>query len=103
TAAMESMGGYLVLAFFASQFVDYFGYTNLGMILSVKGAEFLESINFSGLPLIIGFILVSAFLNLFIGSASAKWAIMAPIFVLIMEKLGLSHDLTIIAYRLVIS
>ncbi|HLR21197.1 MAG TPA: AbgT family transporter [Tissierellaceae bacterium] len=100
TAAMESMGGYLVLAFFASQFVDYFGYTNLGMILSVKGAEFLESINFTGLPLIIGFILVSAFLNLFIGSASAKWAIMAPIFVPMMAKLGLSPALTQVAYRI---
>ncbi|MGN9165866.1 AbgT family transporter [Tissierellaceae bacterium HCP3S3_D8] len=100
TEAMKSLGGYLVLAFFASQFVSYFGHTNLGTILSVKGAEFLESIGFTGLPLIIGFIIISAFLNLFMGSASAKWAIMAPIFVPMMMKLGLSPELTQAAYRI---
>lgn len=100
TNAMKSMGGYLVLAFFAAQFVAYFSRTNLGIILSVKGANFLESIGFKGLPLILGFILVSAFLNLFIGSASAKWAIMAPIFVPMMMRLGLSPELTQAAYRI---
>ena len=100
TSAMKSMGGYLVLAFFAAQFVNYFGHTNLGTILSVKGAEFLESIGFTGLPLIFGFILVAAFLNLFMGSASAKWAIMAPIFVPMMMRLGLSPELTQAAYRI---
>lgn len=100
TEAMRSMGSYLVLAFFASQFVAYFGHTNLGTILSVKGAEFLESVGFTGLPLVIGFIIVSAFLNLFIGSASAKWAIMAPIFVPMMANLGLTPALTQVAYRI---
>lgn len=100
TDAMESMGGYLVLAFFAAQFVNYFSYTNLGTILSVKGANLLQNIGFTGLPLIIAFIIVSAFLNLFIGSASAKWAIMAPIFVPMMMRLGLSPELTQVAYRI---
>ncbi len=100
TDAMKSMGGYLVLAFFAAQFVAYFGKSNLGTILSVKGAEFLENIGFTGLPLIIGFILISAFLNLFMGSASAKWAIMAPVFVPMMMRLGLSPELTQAAYRI---
>jgi aminobenzoyl-glutamate transport protein len=100
TTAMKSMGSYLVLAFFAAQFVAYFGRTNLGTILSVKGADFLESIGFTGLPLIIGFIFISAFLNLFMGSASAKWAIMAPVFVPMMMRLGLSPELTQAAYRI---
>ena len=100
TDAMKSMGGYLVLAFFAAQFVAYFGKSNLGLILSVSGAEFLESIGFTGLPLILGFILISAFINLFMGSASAKWAIMAPIFVPMMMRLGLSPELTQAAYRI---
>lgn len=100
TKAMESMGGYLVLAFFASQFVSYFNYTKLGTILSVNGAKFLESVGFTGLPLILAFILISAFLNLFMGSASAKWAIMAPIFVPMMVELGLSPELTQVAYRI---
>lgn len=100
TDAMKSMGGYLVLAFFAAQFVSYFGKSNLGTILSVKGAELLESIGFTGLPLVLGFILVSAFINLFMGSASAKWAIMAPIFVPMMMRLGLSPELTQAAFRI---
>lgn len=100
TEAMKSMGGYLVLAFFASQFVSYFSYTNIGTVLSVNGAKFLESIGFTGLPLIIGFIFITAFLNLFMGSASAKWAIMAPVFVPLMFRVGLSPELTQIAYRI---
>ena len=99
-SGMESMSGFLVLVFFAAQFVNYFTYTNLGTILSVKGAELLESIGFTGLPLIIAFIIVSAFLNLFIGSASAKWAIMAPIFVPMMMRLKLTPELTQVAYRI---
>ena len=100
TVAMESMAGYLVLSFFAAQFVSYFGETNLGTILSIKGARFLESIGFKGFPLIIGFVLITAFLNLFMGSASAKWAIMAPIFVPMFYELGLSPELTQVAYRI---
>ena len=98
--AMSSMGGYLVLSFFAAQFVNYFGKTNLGTIISVNGANFLKSIGFTGLPLIISFVIISAFLNLFMGSASAKWAIMAPIFVPMMVNLGLSPALTQVAYRI---
>lgn len=100
TEAMKSMGSYLVLSFFAAQFVSYFSYTNLGTIVSVKGADFLKGIGFTGLPLVIGFILISAFINLFMGSASAKWAIMAPVFVPMMFRLGLSPELTQVAFRI---
>lgn len=99
TQSMESMGGYLVLAFFAAQFVALFGYSNLGTILSVNGANFLNSIGLKGIPLIVLFILLTGFLNLFMGSASAKWAIMAPIFVPMFFELGLSPELTQMAYR----
>lgn len=100
TSAMKSMGGYLVLAFFAAQFVAFFGKSNLGTILSVEGAGFLERIGFKGIPLVLGFILISAFINLFMGSASAKWAIMAPIFVPMMMRLGLTPELTQVAFRI---
>lgn len=100
SVAMGSLSGYLVLSFFAAQFVNYFGKTNLGTIISVNGASFLKSIGFTGLPLIIAFVIISSFLNLFIGSASAKWAIMAPIFVPMMVNLGLSPALTQVAYRI---
>lgn len=94
------MGGYLVLAFFAAQFINYFSYTNLGTILSVSGADLLEAIGFVGLPLILGFILVTAFINMFVGSASAKWAIMAPIFIPMLYELNISPEMTMMAYRI---
>lgn len=100
TKSMQGMGGYLVLAFFASQFVAYFGKTNLGTLLSVSGAKFLESIGLNGIPLILLFILLSAFINLFMGSASAKWAIMAPIFVPMLFSMGIHPALTQVAYRI---
>lgn len=97
--AMRNMGGFIVLAFFAAQVIEYFSYTNLGLILANSGANFLKAINFTGVPLIIAFILLTAFINLFIGSASAKWGILAPIFVPIFYKLGFTPELTQMAYR----
>lgn len=98
--AMSGMGGYLVLVFFAAQFVAYFNHTNLGTILSYKGGKFLQSTGFVGIPLIVSFVLVAAFLNLFMGSASAKWAIMAPIFVPMFMAIGFSPEFTQAAYRI---
>ncbi|MFD1038907.1 AbgT family transporter [Virgibacillus byunsanensis] len=96
---MASMGMFIVLAFTAGQFVAFFAETNMGLVLGVYGAEFLQSINLSGIPLILLFILIAAFINLFIGSASAKWAMMAPVFVPIMMQLGYAPELTQMAYR----
>lgn len=98
--AMGSMGAYIVLAFFAAQLINYFNFTNLGTILAVSGANFLESINLTGIPLIFGFILVTAFINLFIGSASAKWAILAPIFTPMFYNLNITPEMTLMAYRI---
>lgn len=98
--SMATMGGYIVLVFFAAQFVEYFTYTNLGTVIASKGAAFLKGIGLTGLPLIIGFVLVAAFINIFMGSASAKWAIMAPVFVPMLMELGYSPAFTQMAYRI---
>jgi len=79
--SMNTMGSYIVLVFFAAQFVYFFNYSNLGIILAINGAEFLSELNVPGPLLIALFVLLAAFINLFMGSASAKWAIMAPVFV----------------------
>lgn len=97
---ISTISGFLVLLFFAAQFVDYFNYSNVGIILSVTGANFLKSIGFVGIPLIVSFIIVTAFINIFIAVDSAKWAIMAPIFVPMFMQLGLSPELTQVAYRI---
>ena len=98
--AMETLGGYMVLVFFAAQFVAYFKWTNLGLILAVKGADFLGGSGLEGAPLLIAFILLAAVINLFMGSASAKWALMAPVFVPMMMLLGYDPALTQCAYRI---
>ena len=98
--AMSSMGGYLCLAFVAAQFTSYFNYTNLGTIIAVKGAAILESANIGTIPLLIGFILITAFINLFMGSASAKWAIMAPVFIPMFLKLNIDPAVVQTAYRI---
>lgn len=98
--AMSSMGLYIIIAFFAAQFIAYFNWSNLGIIMAVNGAELLQGIGFKGLPLLIGFILFSAFLNLFIASASAKWAIVGPVFVPMFMLLGYSPAFTQLAYRI---
>lgn len=97
---MGTMGGYIVLAFAAAHLVAFFGWSNLGLITAIGGAGFLESIGFTGIPLLTGFVLVTAFINLFIGSASAKWAIMAPVFVPMLMLLGYSPEVTQGAYRI---
>ncbi len=79
--SMGTMGSYIVLVFFAAQFVYFFNHSNLGIILAIKGAQTLQSIGLTGISLIVAFVLLSAFINLFMGSASAKWAIMAPVFI----------------------
>lgn len=98
--SMSTMGSYIALAFAASQFISYFSWSNLGSILAVKGATFLESTGLTGIPLIIGFIIISGFINLFIGSASAKWVIMAPIFVPMFMAIGYTPEFTQAAYRI---
>ncbi len=98
--AMASMGGYIVLAFAAAQFVAYFAWSNLGTIVAISGANVLQQIGFTGLPLIVAFVLVASFINIMIGSASAKWAIMAPIFVPMLMLMGYSPELTQASYRI---
>ena len=97
--SMETLGSYLVLVFFAAQFVAYFNWTNLGLIIAVKGAEVLQATGLGGIPLMLGFVLTSAAINLVMGSASAKWAIMAPVFVPLFMLLGYTPELSQVAYR----
>ncbi|MCL4839205.1 MAG: AbgT family transporter [Thermoanaerobaculia bacterium] len=97
--ALETMGSYLVLVFFAAQFVAYFNWSNLGLILAVDGAELLQRAGLHEIPLFFAFIALSALLNLVMGSASAKWAIMAPVFVPMFMLLGYAPELTQAAYR----
>ncbi len=100
TEAMKTMAGYIVLVFVIGQFVAYFNWTNIGIVVAVNGANFLQNIGFTGIPLIIGMVLLATLINLFIGSASAKWSALAPIFVPMMMLLGYSPAVTQMIYRI---
>jgi aminobenzoyl-glutamate transport protein len=96
---MSTLGGYMVLVFFAAQFVAFFNWTNLGLIFAVEGAQVLKSAGLHQVPLLLSFILLSAIINLVMGSASAKWALMAPVFIPMFMLLGYPPELIQIAYR----
>ncbi len=98
--SMSTMGMYIVLVFFAAQFVAFFGWTNLGTIFAVNGAEFLQNIGLTGPFLFVVFILMCAFVNLSLGSASAQWAIFAPIFVPMLMLIGYAPEVIQAAYRI---
>jgi aminobenzoyl-glutamate transport protein len=100
TDSMKSLGAYLVLVFFAAQFVQYFNWSNLGIIIAIKGANFIQSMDLGLFPLVIMFLLFSSMINLVMGSASAKWALLAPIFVPMFMYLGYTPELTQVVYRI---
>lgn len=97
--SMGTMGSYIVLVFFAAQMLAYFNWSNLGPILAIKGASALEMMKVEGVPLIVGFIILTMIINLLIGSASAKWAILAPVFVPMFMYLGYDPAFTQMVYR----
>lgn len=100
TKAMEGIASYVVLVFFIAQFVAFFGWTNLAVILAVEGAEFLRWLDLGPIPLMLAFVLLAALIDLVLGSASAKWAVMAPIFVPMFMILGYSPEMAQAAYRI---
>ncbi len=99
TETMKTMASYIVLAFFIAQFVNYFAWSNLGAMLSISGANGLKAAGLQGVPLLVAMILVSATINLFITSASAKWAFMAPVFVPMFVLLGFTPEGTQAIFR----
>jgi aminobenzoyl-glutamate transport protein len=98
--SMAAMSYYLVMAFFAAQFTYVFRESNVGALLALKGAGLLQSWQLPGQMTILGIILITALINLLIGSASAKWALLGPIFVPMLMQVGLSPELTQAAYRI---
>lgn len=100
TSSLETMAGFILLIFFAAQFVALFDYTNLGTIIAVKGANLLETLQFKGIFLLVALILITMIINIFIAADSAKWAIMAPVFIPMFMQTGISPEMTQAAYRI---
>lgn len=89
----------IVFYFFAAQFMYAFGASNLGALIAVSGAEFLKSLALPPQVTVLGIIILVALLNLLITSASAKWSILAPIFVPMLMSVGIAPELTQVAFR----
>ena len=87
------------MAFFAALFIAEFGRSNLGALVALQGADWLQALALPGAITIVGVVLITGCVNLFVGSASAKWALLAPILVPMLMVLGISPDLTQAAYR----
>ena len=98
--SMRAMAGYIVLMFFAAQAVNYFNWTNLGLISAIFGAEWLRSLELSTVVVLIAFTLLAATTNLLIGSSSAKWTLVAPVFVPMFYLAGITPEMTQAAYRI---
>ena len=97
--SMSTMAYYLVMIFFCAQFTYAFGQSNLGALLAVEGADVLKSLALPGSLTLMGIIALTAIVNLLVGSASGKWALLAPVFVPILMQVGISPELTQAAYR----
>jgi aminobenzoyl-glutamate transport protein len=99
-SSFKSMIAFLVLVFFAAQFVAWFKWSNLGILVAVKGAHLLQTADLGMIPLVILFVLLSGLINMFMGSASAKWAIMGPVFIPMFMLLGYSPELSQVVFRI---
>jgi aminobenzoyl-glutamate transport protein len=97
---LKTLAAFLVLVFFAAQFVAYFKWSNLGLLIAIKGAHALNSMDIGLIPLVILFVLLSGFINMFMGSASAKWAILGPVFIPMFMLMGYSPELSQVVYRI---
>jgi aminobenzoyl-glutamate transport protein len=99
TCAMSGLGYYIVMAFFAAQFIAEFGRSNLGALLALEGAAWLEALALPAAITLVGVVAITTLVNLFVGSASAKWALLAPVLVPMLMQLDIGPDLTQAAYR----
>ena len=98
--ALDGFGAFIVLCFFSSIFISWFSYSQFGTIIAAEGGKFLAKIGLTGIPLMIVFIFFVSFINLFMGSMTSKYVLLAPIFLPMLYKMGISPELAQLAYRL---
>lgn len=97
---MATMSYYIVLAFVAAHFIALFNWSNLGPVIAINGAAGLAALQLPAPALMVAIVLLAATINLAIGSASAKWAMLAPVLVPMLMLLGISPEMTTAAFRM---
>jgi aminobenzoyl-glutamate transport protein len=98
-ATMSSMGYYIVMVFFAALFTKAFADSNLGALIALKGADVLRALGMPVVVTLVGIVLLTALIDVLVPSASAKWALLAPIFVPMLLSAGIAPELTQAAFR----
>lgn len=98
--SIKDMSGFIVLVFVIAQFIAFFNWSNLGILLAVKGADFLKSMDLTGFPILLGFSLLTLVVSMFIASGSALWAVLAPVFIPMLMLLDFHPAFIQIAYRI---
>ena len=98
--SMSDMGVYIVLAFVMAHFIAVFSWSSMDTVLAIRGADGIRALNLPTPLLITALIFLVAALNLFMGSATAKWALLAPVFVPMLMLVGISPEATTLAYRM---
>lgn len=98
--SIKEMSGFIVLVFVIAQFIAFFNWSNLGVMMAVKGAEFLKSVNLTGFPVLLGFSLLTTVVSLFIASGSALWALLAPVFIPMLMLMDFHPAFIQVAYRI---
>ena len=97
--SLNNIGSILVLFFFAALLIALFKKTNLGIVFTIKIAELIENIGFTGLPLVIVFFILVALVNIFQTSAVLKWSVLAPSVVPIFMKSNMSAEFAQLVFR----
>jgi aminobenzoyl-glutamate transport protein len=97
---VRTMAPYLVFVFFAAHFVAMFNWSGIGPIIAINGAAALGDMGLPAPLLLVCVLLLSSFLDLFIGSASAKWSALSAVVVPMFMLLGISPEMTTAAYRM---
>ena len=100
TDGARTMAPYVIFAFFAAHFIAMFNWSSLGPIAAINGASALQAMDLPAPLLLVSVQGLSSLLDLFIGSASAKWSAMAPVVVPMFMLLGISPEMTTAAYRM---
>ncbi|WP_185984727.1 AbgT family transporter [Aureimonas mangrovi] len=99
TESIVELAPYIVLVFAAAQFIAYFNWSGLGTWLAISGADALVAIEFTGFALLVAYSCLSAILEFFITSGSAKWALESPVFVPLLMQLGYDPGFIQLPYR----
>ncbi|MCI9233111.1 MAG: hypothetical protein HFH08_00770 [Bacilli bacterium] len=92
--SFDNIGYVFVLMFFTSVMTGVLEWTNLGEVIATNIIEVLSSFQFSGIPLIISFMVAIIFMSILIPSNVTKWSLASPIIIPLFMRANITPDFT---------